>query len=251
MKAQTRIVATTGPGGATVLRELRGEPPLLPRVTGPTGGPTAQVHLVGGAAGPLGGDELRLDIEVGPGASLVLRTVAATVALPGPHGLPSTTIVRASVAAQGRLVYQPEPVVAAAGCAHRMVSLVELHATAELVWWEELVAGRHGENPGRLSQQLRLRYAATTLLAQQIATDDVWTSPAVVGAGRTAGTVIVVTHGETPTAPRVVDGAARLPLGGPAFLSSAVAPDVPTLRRRLAAVTPELTTVAPELATRD
>ena len=49
----------------------------MPRQTGP-----GLVHLVGGAAGPLGGDDLRLDIEVGPDAVLCVLTVAASVALP-------------------------------------------------------------------------------------------------------------------------------------------------------------------------
>jgi hypothetical protein len=48
----------------------------------------------------------------------------------------------------------------------------------------------------------------------------------------------MVTHGEPPPLPTVVDGAARMPLGGPVYLCSAVAPDIPTLRRRLAAVAP-------------
>jgi urease accessory protein len=237
MRARARIVACSGAAGATVLRELRGEAPLLPRATGPRGGPLAEVHLVGGAAGPLGGDELHLDVEVGPGASLVLRTVAATVALPGPHGDPSSTTIRVRVAGGGRLAVLPEPVVAAAGCDHCLMSTVELDAGAALVWREELVAGRSGETPGRLRQNTRLRYAGTTVLVQEL-TLDAWSSPAVVGESRTAGSLIVVTDSEPPTAPVVVDGAARMPLGGPVFLCSAVAPEVPRLRHRLASVAP-------------
>jgi len=238
VRARAKIVAATDGAGSTVLRELRGEAPLLPRVTGVRGGPVAEVHVVGGAAGPLGGDELLFDIEVGAGASLVLRTVAATIALPGPHGEPSSTTIRASVAAGGRLAFLPEPVVAAGGCDHRLLSTVELDAGAALVWREELVAGRHGETPGRVSQLTRLRYAGATVLAQELIVGDEWSSPAVVGASRTAGNLVVVTHGEPPAQPAVVDGAARMPLGGPVFLCSAVAPEIPTLRRRLASVAP-------------
>ncbi|RZU48987.1 UreD urease accessory protein [Krasilnikovia cinnamomea] len=83
MRAAARIVAEADGRGGTRLSVLRGEPPLLLRRTGAAGGP-ATVHLVGGAAGPLGGDDLRLDVEVGPGAWLEVRSVAATLALPGP-----------------------------------------------------------------------------------------------------------------------------------------------------------------------
>ena len=44
------------------------------------------VYLVGGAAGPIGGDSLELRIDVRAGAALRVRTAAAAVALPGPDG---------------------------------------------------------------------------------------------------------------------------------------------------------------------
>ena len=220
-----------GAGGSTMLAELRGEAPLLPRATGERGGPIAQVHLVGGAAGPLGGDELFLDIEVGPGASLVLRTVAATLALPGPGGAVSVTTIRVSVAEGGRLAWLPEPLVAAAGCHHAQVSTVELATGARLVWREELVAGRHGEPPGRLRQDTRLRLDAVTVLAQDYTLDAEALAP-----NRTLANVIVVADGDvTPTATAT---AARMPVGAAVTLCTSVAPDVPTLRRRIAEVCP-------------
>ena len=59
---------------------LRSDGPLALRET-PRG-----VYLVGTAAGPLGGDDLALDIDVGPGACLVIRSAAAMLLLPGPEG---------------------------------------------------------------------------------------------------------------------------------------------------------------------
>ena len=239
MKAHTRIVATAGAGGATVLAELRGEAPLLPRVTGARGGPVATVHLVGGAAGPLGGDELFLDLEVGPGACLVLRTVAATVALPGRDSEPSTTTVRASVAAGGRLAFLPEPMVAAAGCHHRQLSTVEVAEGGHLVWREELVGGRHGERPGRVRQEIRLRYAGAPVLAQDLVlTPDQWASPAVLGGDRTVGSIVVIGPGAPPGPTMVVGNAVRMPLGGPVVLCSAVAADIPALRHGLDTLMP-------------
>jgi len=236
MRAHARIEARAGAGGATVLAELRGEPPLLPRVTGARGGPVAEVHLVGGAAGPLGGDELHLDVDVGPGACLVLRTVAASVALPG-TGAPSTLTVRVRVA--GSLVYRPEPTVAAAGCHHRMITVIDVCDGGRLWWRDEAVAGRHGEAPGRLHQSIRLRHAGAPLLAQDLElTPDGWSSPAIVGAARTVGNIVIVDPDRPQWSPTGTAESARMPLRGDAVLCSAVAPDITTLRRRLADLAP-------------
>ncbi len=245
MQAHSRIVACadTSAGsragragfGATVLAELRGEPPLLPRVTGSPGAPVAEVHLVGGAAGPLGGDELVLDVEVGPGASLVLRTVAATVALPGPNGLTSTTTVRARVAEGGRLAYLPEPVVAAAGCDHRMTTTVELADGAHLLWREELVCGRYGEQCGDMVLRTTVRRERTTVYRQDLAVGPSapqWAGPAGLAGNRTCGTVVIL-DGSARRA-TTVDGGALMPLAVPgAYVATAVAPVAHELRRTL------------------
>src|SRR5690606_35571027 len=140
MRASARVVAVHT-DGTTRLPVLCGQPPLLLRRTGPHGA-VAVVYLVGGAAGPLGGDDLRLTVDVGPGARLVLRGVAAAVALPGPGNDASQIVVEATGAAGGRLDWRPEPLVAAAGCRHRARSQVTLAEGAELTWQEALVCGR-------------------------------------------------------------------------------------------------------------
>jgi urease accessory protein len=96
MRAHARldVALRAGPPGAThtTITRLRSDPPLVLRPTRPAGpeplprwgvdGPgTATVSLVAGAAGPVGGDQLRLDVEVGPGTALVLRSVAASLVL--------------------------------------------------------------------------------------------------------------------------------------------------------------------------
>src|SRR5262249_4903070 len=156
MRASAHIVACADSAGRTILATLRGEPPLLPRRTHGSGGDAVEVHLVGGAAGPLGGDEFELRIEVGPGASLVVRTVAAMLALPGPAGEQSSLLVRASVSAGATLQWLPEPTIAAANCHHVSYSTVDADAGATVIWREELIAGRHGESPGRLWQRTTL-----------------------------------------------------------------------------------------------
>ena len=102
------------PDGTLVTR-LHSEPPLVLRPTNPIGPepmrhclqggpPPARVSLVAGAAGPVGSDDLRLSIDVQSGAGLVLRNVAATLVLPGPHGRPSRTEMTVRVATDGVLV---------------------------------------------------------------------------------------------------------------------------------------------------
>lgn len=221
MRARARIVAEAG-GRLTC---LRGEPPLLLRQT------PAAVYLVGGAAGPLGGDDLRLDIEVGTGATLCLRTVAASIALPG--SAPSRMVVTARVTTGGTLHWLPEQLIAAHGCKHTSQSTVELAEGAALVWRDELICGRHGESPGDATVELDVTYAGRPLLRQALSIGPSapgWDGPALLGNARAAGSLLHT--GELP--PAVLGpGAVRTPLAGPATLITAVAADAHELRRYL------------------
>jgi urease accessory protein len=230
MRATARIVAEPDGRGGTRLTELYGEVPLLVRQTGP-----GEVHLVGGAAGPLGGDDLAIDVHVAAGARLVVRTVAASVALPGAGQ--SRTRVTATV--HGRLEWRPEPVVATHRCDHLTQSLVELGPSASLVWREEVVCGRHGEAPGDLTVSTRVRRDGRPLFSQDLAVGPrapAWAGPAVLGGHRTAGSLLVVDPewARSGRPPARVDGdAALMPLAGPAVVVTAVAPDAHELRRTL------------------
>jgi urease accessory protein len=243
MHATSRLVAQARPDGNTALAACRSEPPLVLRRTG-SGGPVAKVHLVSAAAGPLGGDGLRLEIEVGRGARLVLRTVAASVALPGPAGAWSRFEVRARVAAGGELVWLPEPLVAAGGCRHRMSADVEVADAGQLRWRDELIWGRYDEPGGDVVSSLTVSYAGKALLAHELALGPSapgWNGPAVLAGARAAGSVLAAGHDpllsdavcemahDSPEATSAV-----LPLAGPGVLVTAVAPDALTLRRRLA-----------------
>ncbi len=52
----------------------------------------------------------------------------------------------------------PEPVIAARGCGHLGDVRVELGPGARLVLREELLPGRHGEQPAAVVQQLRVPF---------------------------------------------------------------------------------------------
>ncbi|MDG4810476.1 urease accessory protein UreD [Micromonospora sp. WMMD1120] len=238
MRARARLVARSDGRGGTTLVELSGETPLLLRQT-PVEDGVATVHLVGGAAGPLAGDDLRLEIEVGPGAAVRVRSVAASIALPGRPGAVSRMAVRAVVHAEARLDWQPEQLVAAAGCAHLAESRIDLAAGASLRWRDELVCGRYGEAPGGAVVHTQVDYADRPLLRQSLAVGPRapgWAGPAVLGGATATGSLLVVDPSR-PVRPAVVraDGAvAGLPLaGGPATLWTATAPDGHTLRTHL------------------
>jgi urease accessory protein len=239
MRATARVAAIAGRDGRTRLAELRGEPPLLLRRTGASTSGGVEVHLVGGAAGPLGGDLLRLEIEVGAGATLCLRTVAASIALPGRDGAVSQMRVCASVAAGGRLVWLPEPLIAAAGCRHDASSTVELSTGASLVWRDELVCGRHGEATGQARLSTAVRLAGRPLYQHELAVGPTvlgWSGPAVLGGGRAAGSVLLVDPSWTvdPPASAVLGPtAALMPLSGPAMLATATGADLREVRAQL------------------
>ncbi|MFC4529487.1 urease accessory protein UreD [Sphaerisporangium dianthi] len=224
-------VVTELSGGRTVLGTLRSDPPLTLRQTGP-----GTVHLVSTAAGPLGGDRLKLVVDVAPGTRLRIASVASTLVLPGAGR--SVMTVEARVGAGATLVYAPEPTVLAAGCDHRMIVRLALAEGASVSWREEIVFGRYGEAPGRCHARFDATVEGVPLLRQEFVAGDpaVDGSPAVYGDARCVGTVLVA----GPRFPyeagecALSEGCAVLPLAGPGTLISALAPDAPALRARLA-----------------
>ncbi len=276
VRAHAAVRVERGPQGAPRLAELRSDVPIVLRLTGVspvrtgarTGGgarpgaeplPTMTVHLVNGAAGPLAGDDLRLDISVGGGVRLVLRSVAATVALPGHGPGPSRLTVTAEVADGGELDLGPEPTVVADGADHRIVTEVRLAATARLRLREEILLGRFGEPSGSVLSMLRVDVAGgaegsgtdlaggssrwVPLLRQELLLGPQapgLRGPAQLGGARAVGSLLVVgpewAEAGAGADAAVAEGVARLPLTGPGYLVSALADDAVTLRRRLTAL---------------
>ncbi|MFD4346616.1 urease accessory protein UreD [Streptomyces coelicoflavus] len=160
--------AGRGPGRPrTRISVLRSGWPLMLRTTLPLAATpvtawasrtadAARVHLAAGAAGPLGGDRLRLEVRVGPGSALVLGEIAATVLLPGTYGGRSRLDVRVHVGAGAALAWLPELVIAARGCRHTTDTRVVLEPGARLVLREEVLFGRYGEPCGGYRQRVRV-----------------------------------------------------------------------------------------------
>ena len=246
MRALARIVAEADGRGGTRLAVLHGESPLLVRRTGGRSGAGVTVHLVGGAAGPLRGDDLRVEVTVGAGAQLTVRSVAAQLALPGRPGLPPSRLtVHAEVA--GTLRWLPEPLIAAAGCDHHASAHIEVAEGGSVQWREDLVCGRHAEPPGDVRLSTTVRYGGATLYRHDLAVGPnapAWDSPAILGTGRALGTLIDVGDAIGRSAfpagsPALGIGfppttsAAIMPLAGPGVLATAVGEDIREVRAAL------------------
>jgi urease accessory protein len=226
VKAHARLTACFD-GTRTVLRELRSMAPLtlFPRRGG---GRTAVVHLVNSATSPLGGDDLLLSLHVGPGASLRVSGVAATLALPGLHGEGSLSTVDIVVEPGGSLEYLPEPTVVTARANHTAVFRAALAPDAYLHTREVLVLGRAGESPGSLTTSSSVTRGAVPVLRQTLTVGDSTLdgSLAVLAGRRVLATDLVVGGPELPAASG--EWWSRSPLAGGGTLTTSLAPDAVT-----------------------
>jgi len=223
--------------GRDVLVDVRSEPPLAVRAT------ADRVLLVGSAAAPVGGDELAVHIVVGPGATLALGTAAASLAWPGPAGRPSTQTGHAEIADRAALRWEPEPLVAVAGCRHHTTTTVALAADATAWLLDEVVLGRTGEPSGHVTLTWRVERAGLVLLhhTEELGPDvPGWAS--VVSAGRHRHLLAAIAVGRpTPdTAPIATPdvAAAVMTMAPDAFVVLVAASSRPVARRALAALVP-------------
>ncbi|MEJ2869221.1 urease accessory protein UreD [Actinomycetospora sp. OC33-EN08] len=198
-------------------------PPVVLRRTGPR-----QVHVVAVGGGPLGGDRLRLVVEVGPGERLTVHTAAATVVQPGREaGAEAAFAVDLRVADGGELVWRPEPTVVCDGAAWSSSVRVDLAGSARARVVEQVVLGRAGQRGGRCSSALDVVVDGAPLLATTTVLDGA--DPALTGIGgtggaRSVGTVLLVGDDPDGEDAGAEDGVvwARSPLAGPGSLLTAV-----------------------------
>ncbi|GLW49895.1 urease accessory protein UreD [Streptomyces sp. NBRC 14336] len=238
--AATARIGARGDGrGGTALPVLEGEGPLAPRRTRGSGG-EARVLLVGAMSGPLGGDRFAVEADVADGARLHIGSAAATLALPGQAKGAAHYDVRLTVADGGELRWLPEQLISAAGSELYVTTRVDLGATARLVLREEQVLGRAAEEPGRLTSRLTVRIAERTVLDQELScgpgAPGGWDGPAGLAGHRAVGQLLIARpeFEKSPVTPQVLtEGAALMPLPGPAALVTAVARDARVLRRLL------------------
>jgi urease accessory protein len=175
-----------------------------------------------------------------------VSSVAASIALPGPHESESTLGITVRLAAGARLSWSPQPLIVARGARHRTTVRIDLAESARLVWREETLLGRHGEQPGSVETRLRVQRGGRALLDHGLAVGPRFPGSlgaAVTGSAVALGTIVIVDPdwAQIPPADRVRlatrygESAAItvLPLPGPAVIVSALAADGLTLRRLL------------------
>lgn len=168
-------------GSTTRCTTLRSAPPISLRQT------PGALFLVASGAGPVGGDDLALSLDVHDGAALLVRSAGAQLVLPGPGGEPSRLTVRAWV--RGLLVWRPEPTVLVAGCAHTSSVHLDLAEGASVEWAETVVLGRHGEPSGSMLQRIVVDRAGRPLLRNEVPLGPRW--PGSAGPAGTDGARLV------------------------------------------------------------
>jgi urease accessory protein len=191
LRAAARVQVEAGPSRQRIRWTQAWPVVLRPTGQGATGSDPAggdRVHLVHAAGGPLGGDELSLDVDVGPGARLTVCSAGATLVQPGAGpaaGSPARWTVAAHVGAGARLCWAPEPTVVGDGAALEAALRVEL-ATGSAAWVREVVVlGRHGQRGGRYVGGLEVVVDGVPLLVHTTVLDGA--DPGLCGPAGTAG----------------------------------------------------------------
>jgi urease accessory protein len=194
---------------------LRRSARLAPRIL--SRGPLVRASLVPVQAGPLDGDHDRIRLHVGPGCTLVLIPIAATLALPGTSRLD----LHATVG--GALVLDEPPLIVAEGADVVRRTRIELAAGAIATVRDIVVLGRDGEGRGRLDSALRVTLDGVPLLHDALRIE-----PAAADA-----------HVALPPGDRVVGTTCLLgepgepALAGPGALRRAAGPDLPSVEAAL------------------
>ena len=198
-----------------------------------------RIMLAATAASPVGGDELALDVLVGPGASATVGSIGAMLVWPAPVPTGSSMDTTVTLGHGAHLVLAPEPTISVAGSHHRATTRVDLaeDATCELV--EEYSLGRSGEHPGTIATSWRVERGGTPLFHHDETLGALAESGSTsVGVGRARHVVTVLIVGEPPgaAATSVLGGgmAARLPIADDAFVLLGAGVDRPTVRRLVA-----------------
>ena len=228
MHGRASIVAAADSRGSTRLLELKEAAPLAMRWT------RDAVFLVATAQGLLADDTVELHITVQQGATLRIRSAAATLAYESSNARFSIT---ADVAPGGFLDFEPEPLIATQRCRLSLHSQVTLARGARLRWSENVLLGRFQEEPGDLATSIVVDSDHRPLLRHQltIGTDaPAWDGPAALGGARAVGYRVIVdpkAHAVT----RVGTTWAAMALDGHATVISVLARDHQELISSLAA----------------
>ena len=141
----------------------------------------ATLWLVGSGASPVGEDHIRVRVDIGPGVTVAMRSVAATVVYAGRcAGTRWDTDIHVADAA--RLDWRPEPVILTERARHEANTTVHAAAGAHVTLDEVVVLGRAREAAGTFRSTLAVRIDDAPVLLTSIDTSlPAWSGPAGVG----------------------------------------------------------------------
>jgi urease accessory protein len=149
MRASLQLIFERhGTTGRTVLASSYQDPPLRVVRAFPLEDGSAMAHLHNVSGGLLGGDDLTLSVEIGPGAQAQLTTTGATrIYRQGKSSAITHQRNQIRVAESGLLEYVPDVIIPFAGASFSQHTSIHLASDAGLFWWEILAPGReaHGE----------------------------------------------------------------------------------------------------------
>jgi urease accessory protein len=154
--------------------------------------------IIGAGASPIGGDELRVGMSVGEGASLSVRSMSATLARAAAHPLDSRIDISAVVGKGSGLLWSPEPTIAAAGSSHRSTARVFMQPDSWLVWSEAITLGRSNEEWGSSSSHLRVDIGGRPKIVSSLEVGPAypaWSSSAVMNGVRSVCSVVIIDGG--------------------------------------------------------
>ncbi len=168
----------------------------------------AKVALVATTALLLGGDQVRVELDVGPGAWLEIIETTGTVAYDA-HQVPSGWQTLAAVGDGALLLWPGEPFVVAGGANTTRSSTFDVGDRASLCVRETVVLGRTGENGGAVRVRTQLRDRNGWLLVEELDLTDRATRelPGVLGPATVIDTVTLL-GAPRPLLPEVEVGCA-------------------------------------------
>ncbi|MFH9266763.1 urease accessory protein UreD [Streptomyces sp. NPDC017546] len=112
----------------------------------------ARVGLLATQALLLAGDDVRIEVDVAPGAWLDIVETTGTVAYEGEA--PSSWAIDATVGDEGLLTWAGKPFVVSDGIATHRDTRIRLHGTGRILMQEKIVLGRAGQTGGDLTTSL-------------------------------------------------------------------------------------------------
>lgn len=140
----------------------------------------ATLWLVGSGAAPVGDDRIRVRLDVGPGVTVAVRSVAATIVYAA-RGAGTSWDTEIHVAEGATLDWRPEPLILTERARHAATTTVHAAAGADVTLDEVLVLGRAGEATGTIRSTLAVRVDDAPVLLTSLDTSlPGWAGPAGV-----------------------------------------------------------------------